>query len=290
MKLSLRRLLTLFAAILFALATAPPSTAATTLVSFQFTTYVDATAVGGSPTTPLRITYQFDPALAPGSGGFGAGDNFASYGPLESMILEVGTECVAVRGDGTDITVFDDAGTTIVEDSYVVSAGEASLAGRTLFGGPLESFRILLADNERTMFSDTSLPTSNAFAEVADYQQTSVALRNPVNNRRIFLDAGDAPFQLSSIDLSGNIAELIGDVKALPTSSIVIEKLVAPLEKARTLTEGTLTQKSVKQAREALDEFRKLVRTNRNSLGQPAADQLTSSSQAISDQIPACGV
>lgn len=289
MKPSLRRFLTLFAAILFALATAPPGTAATTLVSFQFTTYVDATAVGGSPTTPLRITYQFDPALAPGSGGFGAGDNFASYGPLESMILEVGTECVAVRGDGTDITVFDDAGTTFVEDSYVVSAGGASLAGRTLFGGPLESFRILLADNERTMFSDTSLPTSNAFAEVADYQQTSVELTDP-KKRSIYLDAGDAPFQLSSIDLSGNIAELIGDVKALPTSSIVIEKLVAPLEKARTLTEGTLTQKSVKQAREALDEFRKLVRTNRNSLGQPAADQLTSSSQAISDQIPACGV
>lgn len=272
----------------FAVIGAPPSAAATTPISFQFTTYVDATAVGGSASTPMRVIYQFNADLAPGSGGSGSGDAFASYGPLEKIIFEVGNECVAMAGAGTEIDVFNDAGTTVVEDSYVVSADGTAVAGKTMFGQNLEFARIHLADEQRTMFSDTSLPTSPKFAEAADYQQSDVMLRHPTTNRRTILRAGDAPFQLGRFDPQGIIGEIIDEVHALPVGSELKAKLTAPLERAKTLLEGTFTQKNIKQARGAMEDFIKLVRTNRNKLGQETAASLSNSALFVINELPAC--
>lgn len=272
----------------FAVIGAPPSAAATTPISFQFTTYVDATAVGGSASTPMRVIYQFNPDLAPGSGGSGSGDTFASYGPLEKIIFEVGNECVAMAGAGTGIDVFNDAGTTIVEDSYNVQARNAAVAGKTMFGLNFEHARFLLVDEQMTMFSDTSLPTSPKFAQAADYQQTSVTLRNSTTNRRTTLGAGDAPFQLGLFDPQGIIGEIIDEVHALPVGSDLKAKLTAPLERAKTLLEGTLTQKNIKQARGALEDFIKVVRTNRNKLGQETAASLSNSALFVINELPAC--
>ncbi|WP_309820561.1 hypothetical protein [Pseudarthrobacter sulfonivorans] len=273
----------------FAVIGAPPGAAATTPISFQFTTVVDATAVGGSSSTPMRVIYQFNPDLAPGSGLSGSGENFASYGPLEKIIFEVGSQCVALAGAGTDITVFDNAGTTFVEDSYNVRASDAAVAGKTVFGLNLELARFLLVDNQATMFSDTSLPTSPEFADAADFQQSALQLRNPTTNRRTTVSAAqDAPFQLGRFDPHGSIGEIIDEVNALPVSSDLKAKLVAPLEKARTLLEGTLLQKNIKQARGSLEDFIKIVHTNRNRLGQEAAASLRNSALFVIDELPAC--
>jgi hypothetical protein len=280
-------MLAMTAALSMSLGVTPPSTAASNLVSFEFTTHVDATSVGGSDMTPLRIIYQFDPALAPGTGGTETSETNASYGPAAAIILELGTECAGTRGGGTELGVFNDAGP--IEDSYDVRAEGSAVAGKTLFGETLYFFRILLVDSDATMFSDTTLPLTTTFAQEADFQQTEIVLSIGRDDQIRIAASEETPFQLQSFDLSGSISGLIDDVKALPVSSSVIQKLIAPLERARTLLQGALTQKAVTQASEALDEFRKVVQNNRTRLGQETVNQLTSSSMEISSRIPDCG-
>jgi hypothetical protein len=284
-------LLTVGAALSFALAGAQPATAASSTLSFELTTVVDATAVGGAEVTPLRVIYQFHPELAPGSGYFGAEETFATYGPLEKVIVQVGKECVALpglSGNDTFIGVFDNAGTTFIEDSYAVFAWQAAVAGQTLLRQNLEEFRAVLIDEQATMFSDTSLPTSEEFAASADILQIALILRHPRTNEQAILSSGLAPFQLFRYDLTRLVNDAITDIRALPVSSDLIAALVTPLERARTLVEGNLTQKNINQARGALEEFSKVAQTNRNELGKEAAENLKVQAEVIALAFPAC--
>jgi hypothetical protein len=92
------------------------------------------------------------------------------------MIVMVGDQCVALSGAGTEITVFNNAGTTFAEDSYDVRAFAPATDNKTLFGLNIRLAKFLLVDNEATMFTDTTLPTTEAFVGAADSQQTTIDL------------------------------------------------------------------------------------------------------------------
>lgn len=96
--------------------------------------------------------------------------------------------------------------------------------------------------------------------------------RSRCSERKVRLSGSDRPFLFSEADLPGKVQSLIDEVGALPVSSNLVEKLVALLMRAATLLDGSLTEKAVRQGREALDEFRELIRTNRNQLGAQTAD------------------
>lgn len=266
-------------------AAAPPP-----VTSFQFTTTVDATSVGGDAAAPLRILYQFNPDLAPGSGPFGSSGNgtFESYGPLEKVIVEVGDQCVSFSGGGTGISVFNDAGTTFVEDSYDVRAFGSATVGKQLFGLDFTFTRFLLGDSDRTMFTSTALPTSPAFAAEADFQQTQIDLVDPVTGEESSLHAGDAPFALSTFDPPADILDILDDVRALQVRGSLIKQLAAPLEDARTLLAGTLTQKNLDKGVQKLQQFITLVSANRKALGDATADSLKSSAIQTIESLPAC--
>lgn len=138
-------------------------------VIFQFNTTVDATELGGGSATPLLVTYTFDSTLPDGSGPTGPVDSTCgSYGPL-FMQIQLGNEIVTASGGG--ISVFDNAGTSIVEDSYDVRPDDYMFSGQ-LLGRDINFFRLLIVDSDRTMFSSTTLPLMPGFATAGDYQQT----------------------------------------------------------------------------------------------------------------------
>lgn len=263
-------------------AAAPPVT------SFQFTTTVDATTVGGDAAAPLRILYQYNPDLAAGSGPIGAGETFASYGPLEKVIVEVGDQCVSFSGDGTGITVFNNAGTTFVEDSYDVRADVPATVGKQLFGLDFTFTRFLLVDSAATMFTSTALPTSPAFADEADFQQTVIELADPVTGEGSSLHAGDAPYALTTFDPPAQIGAILDDVRALQVRGSLIQQLAAPLEDARAQLAGTLTQKNLNKGVQQLQRFINLVNANRRTLGGATADSLVAFARETIDSLPAC--
>lgn len=267
-------------------AAVPPAPAAT-VTSFVFKTTVDASSVGGSSTTPLRITVQFSPDLAPGSGPFGSsGDGtFESYGPLNHYIIEVAGQCAGMSGAGTGATVFNNAGPN--EDSFDARADGQALAGKTLFGRTIRLTRFLLVDSSGTMFDSTALPTSAAFADASDFQQTLVELVN-ADGSRTRLQATDAPYQLFDFDPQADIAAIIDDVNAAPVTTALKSKLNEPLQRAGALVGGLLIQKNLVKARGELEDFIKLVRTNRNKIGNPAAADLMANAGAIIAELPAC--
>jgi hypothetical protein len=140
-------------------------------VTFQFSTTVDATPLGGGPATPLIATYTFDSDLPNGSGPTGPVDSTCgSYGTL-FMQIQLGNEIVTASGGG--ISVFNDAGTTFVEDSYDVRPDDGIFSGQ-LLGHDITFFRFLIVDLDRTMFSSTALPLMPGFATSGDYQQTEI--------------------------------------------------------------------------------------------------------------------
>ena len=137
-------------------------------VIFQYATTIDTTDFGGGPGTPLVVTYEFDSALADGSGPVGPIDSTSgSYGPL-TMQIQLGGETVSAAGGG--ISVFDNAGSSIIEDSYDVRPDDDSFSGQ-LLGRDVGFFRFLIVDSDRNMFNSTALPLSPDFATAADYQQ-----------------------------------------------------------------------------------------------------------------------
>jgi hypothetical protein len=261
-------------------------------VTFQFRTLLDASPVGGSAVTPLRIIYQYDPGLSPGSGPFGSsGDGtYESYGPLNKMIVELGDQCVAVSGNGTSTTVFNNAGGT--EDSFDIRADGAAVDGKTLYKRSIRFMGFLLVDGGGTMLNSTALPTSPVFVEESDFQQTSVEVVDS-SGVRTSLEAS-APYFLTSYDPVGYIGAVIDQINdEIPTGGQVTTdlktKLIAPLQRAsKLLADGLLVKKNNANARGSLDDFIKLVHSNRNRLGASNADSLTSNAQAIIAVLPAC--
>lgn len=177
------------------------------VLTFQFRTTVDASERGGDTATPLKVTYQFDPSLLPGTGPFGSSEDgtYESYGPMKDFILELGTECVAVRGDGTGITVFNNGGGT--EGAYDVRADVPATTGTTVMGLNFRFMRFLLADSYGTMFDSVALPVQQ-FANASDFQQTTIELRAS-GGQRFRLNAGDAPYVLDGTGFPSYIGALL---------------------------------------------------------------------------------
>ncbi|MFJ4264597.1 hypothetical protein ACIPYU_19325 [Paenarthrobacter nicotinovorans] len=262
-------------------------TSSDAVVTYQFRTTVDASQLGGATVTPMKVTYQFDPSLPPGSGPFGSSEDgtYESYGPVKEFILELGQECVAVRGDGTGITVFNNASGT--EDSYDVRADVPATTGTTLMGLNLRFLRFLLADTDGTMFDSVALPVQQ-FADASDFQQTTIELRASTG-QRFRLNAGDSPYALDQPSFPGYFSALIDEVNgATQLTPTLKAKLLEPLQRAKTLLDGTLVQKDVTKARGALEEFIKLVQTNRNKIGQTSVGFWTSSAEEIGGRVPRC--
>ncbi|MFJ4284096.1 hypothetical protein ACIPY0_00455 [Paenarthrobacter nicotinovorans] len=258
------------------------------VVTFQFKTKVDASQLGGDTATPLRVTYQFAPPLLPGTGPFGSsGDGtYESYGPFKEFILELGQECVAVRGDGTGITVFNNSGGG-TEDAYDVRGDVPATTGTTLMGLNFRFMRFLLLDSDGTMFDSVSLPVQQ-FSTAAAFQQTTIELRN-LGGQRFRLNAGDAPYVLDQADLPSYISALSDEVNgATQLTPALKAKLLEPLQRANTLLDGVLDQKDVTKARGALEDFIKLVQTNRNKIGQTSVGFWTPSAEEIAARIPRC--
>lgn len=185
-----------------------PDAIAQSLLTFQFATTMDTTPYGGTPDTPLRVIYTFDPALPDGSGPGGWG----TYGPLTIMQIQLGNQIV--WGSGGGISVFNNSVTG--SDSCEVLAD--TVVGQ-LFGRELSHFRFVLVDQEQAMFNDTSLPLSPGFAALADFQQTEFWFANggylstvefeltPVEQRRQFtLTAVPEPSSVILLLASGCVA------------------------------------------------------------------------------------
>jgi len=219
------------------LATAPAH--AQSPLTFVFTSTVDMAQVGGQPDAPVVVTYTFDPALAPGSGPFGSGPYFASYGPSE-LTIEIGGERQTFSGPGTGITVFNDAGTTIVDDSYDVRVEFPFGQSHPFLGQNLLSFRFLLVDSDRAMFSSTALPTTPALAGSVDTAYVDIMLQNEFGMTTL-LSTGGRPFTLTAPTppapkcASGvtTLDELRTGVAGLTTSGTTKLALVASLRVAR---------------------------------------------------------
>jgi len=266
-----------------------PAQAADTL-SFQFTTVFDATAVGGSQVTPLHITYQFDPALAPGTGPIGdPGDGTsASYGPLQKMIVEAGDQCIAVSGNGTGITVFNSAGTSFPEDAYEVRADRPAVTGKTLYGLNLTGIRFLLIDNDATMFSSTDLPTATVFAGDADLQQTQIRLTTPDGSRENLFAPEDAPFQLTTYDPAGALAAIQSDLTGLQLNAGVRTSLENRLTKASGYISGTSSKSNTKAEQELRAFILQVEALRGKEIPAIDADNLINGATSLIDQLPAC--
>lgn len=253
---------------------APAPAADPPLIAFKLTTTIDTTSVGGGPDTPARIIYRFSPTLAPGSGG-NLSETVADYGPLERVIIEVGDQCAATSGPGTAIAVFNDAGTTVIEDSYaVIAAKDAGDTSAMLFGLNLRAVVLVLVDNEGTMFSDTSLPTTVAFADQAEKEQLSMLLFNPTTHRFVSLFSGDAPFQLSRYSVQVPVEALRDRLSELTLSTGVRAALNQPLDKASGYL-NAFTQDSLQKAAKEFELFIKQVEAHRNKgIDTATADNL----------------
>ena len=260
--------------------------AAPEVITFQFRTAVDATSVGGDADAQLRVIYQFNPDLAPTQ----SEATFASYGPLEKLIVEIGGQCASFSGGGTEISVFDNAGTSTVEDSYDVRANLPATEGKQLFGHDFIFTRFLLGDSDATMFTSTALPTSPGFADEAEFQQTVIVLADPANpDSEKSLQAVDtSPFFLGTFDPPRKIGSILDQVRTLQVRDSLIKQLAAPLEDARALLTGTFTQRNLDKGEQKLQQFINLVNANRRTLGDATANSLVSAARGTIESLPAC--
>lgn len=232
---------------------APAQAADPAILEWQYTTTIDATRLGGAADAPVRITYRFDSALAAQQ----ASETFASYGPLIRVIVEIGDQCVALSGPGTEILVLNDAGNEPVQDAYDVRADIPATTGTSMFGLPFQFFRFLVYDPEATMFTDTSLPLTTGFAGAADLQQITFDFLQ--NRRRVSLSSTDTPpGTLSVFDPAAIIGPLKDQVNATNLNTGVKEALVAPLDKAVAYLTDAKTSNDAMAIKE-LEKFRTLL-------------------------------
>jgi hypothetical protein len=268
----------LLALAILSLGLSAPAHADGASLTFVYESSIDTTPVGGGPGTPLRIFYTFDTSLAPGSGSFGTSETLASYGPLDRMIVMVGDQCVALSGAGTEITVFNNAGTTSVEDSYDVRAFGPATAGKTLFGLNLRFARFLLVDSEATMFTDTSLPTTPTFGGAAEFQQATVDL----------VDQTGFPVRLRVDDFSPfflSVYDPVAQIETFKSVALGLDKglstaLLVPLEKAI----GYLSDASTSNDRKAIQELQTFIaKANAAGLTKVALKM-----RSLIDSLPVC--
>jgi hypothetical protein len=150
-------------------------------VTFLYQSTTDATGVGGPATIPVSLAFTFDSALPNGSGSFDISPQHGSYGPWDG-VLRIGDDTLTLTG-GT-IFLWNDISVTYADGSVETSDGydfrwdrsdADSLYGGgssgTLFGQPLDFFRILIVDTDHNMFSNNSLPIDPSFSLRGDFIQ-----------------------------------------------------------------------------------------------------------------------
>ena len=174
-------------------------------VTFQFTTTIDASSVGGPVNAPLVATYTFDSQLANGTGPFG----IDSYGPLR-MWLQVGDQSVTASGNpGSGILVGNNWGNGTTDgDGYDVRFENFGDVSGQLFGLDVLFFRFLLVDSDGTMLTSSDLPLSPAFASGTEFIQIDMFLFDPTTGEGIYLSyefpdtppEDKTPFSLTMVD------------------------------------------------------------------------------------------
>jgi hypothetical protein len=247
-------------------------------VTFQLSSTIDASAIGGAADETLRVTYTVDsnaPVLDSGA-------NFAQY-EVAQYRLELGDSCVLLTGGGVSTSVFNDAGTTFVEDSYDISAFEPATTGQTFAGYNLQGSQFVLVDPDRIMFSGTSLPLNTDFSAQADLEQSVLELRNPTTNKRVTLFAENSEFSLTVFNPVASLRALVHQVGCGHGS------LANPLEKAIDLLSDKKTSNDAK-AFSNIEKFITDVAKERSKgrLTKSQANQYTAAAQAVLDSIPAC--
>lgn len=232
---------------------APAHAVDPSILEFQYTTRIDATPLGGAANTRVNITYRFDRALAPGQ----QSDTLAAYGPLDRVIVQIGDQCVALSGPGTEINVLNNAGNEPVQDSYDVRADIPATTGTSMFGLDFQFFRFLLYDTEAAMFTDTSLPLTPGFADAAVFEQIQFDF---LRNRRVvsLASTDSAPGALRVFDPVTDIGFIKDQVNVTNVSTGVKTALLAPLDKAIDYLSDDKTSNDAMAAKE-IQKFRALV-------------------------------
>lgn len=165
--------------------------AAASPVTVAFNGTVDATALGGSAASLVRLTYTFDTTLANGSG---ASPTIGSYGPISATLDFLGLSIALALDSG--ITIFNDAGPSPALDEYDVRGRAASV----VIGGTTYSdfiFAFTLDDLDHTMFSSTALPGDLSFVPAADRFRTFFDSRSPVGGSHVSGNSNGAASEIS---------------------------------------------------------------------------------------------
>jgi len=257
---------------------------------FDYFTYVDARQVGGEESTPVRVLFRYDLDLTPGSGPSGSSQGGASnsYAPLSRFILEVGNECVSISGAGTSVTVSNNTGTAVVEDSFTFRAEAPATNGENLLGLPLHSALFNLMDKQRTMFDGTSLPTGPEPLQGKN-QQANIELVRPDGSRVTLPSPLDQVISVARFDPAGAIGG-IEEVVALHVQDRNLNTtLLATLATARGyVTDASLANDA--KAEQTLATFIDQVEAAQRAktITQEGADALLSSASVVGDYLPSC--
>jgi hypothetical protein len=158
----------------------------------------------------------------------------SSYGPID-LRIELGGEAARGSGDGSGITVFDNAGAAITEDSYDVRGDVRSFGTQRLLGREIQLARVLLVDADRTMFDSTVLPLDPAFATQADAALVEIVLNGDPTSPPVMLSASGRPFTLARerprcASTATTVADLKTEVNALTATQGVKLPLVTMLD------------------------------------------------------------
>ncbi|WP_156810619.1 FIMAH domain-containing protein [Arthrobacter sp. FB24] len=229
----------------------------------------------------MRVTYTFDSDLPPTNGD---GVIYSAYEPIH-MIVELGDDCAAMSGSGASIDVLNGTGEP-PSDSYAVSTVDPATAGKTLAGLQIQAVQFVLVDDDTTMFSDVSLPTSADFAASADFSQTLIQLTG--DRRGILLFAERVPFQFSAYDPAGTLAALQESVASMQLNAGVKTSLQNRLTKVAGYIDGTSSKSNAKAEQELRGFIAQVQGLSGKGLTPAQAAHLIQQATSLIDQLPAC--
>jgi hypothetical protein len=164
-------------------------------ITFQFSTDIDATFIGGPASDPLVITYSFDPTTMTASS---TGPGSLAYSPLLSMTVELGGQTVTLPvGPPTSVAdsfieVLNNAGSPAI-DEYAVT--DRLVTPVRAFGQQLTEVQVNIADPTATAFSSTALPTDPSFATKFSQNFTNLQFVSGLPGRA----ASTTPFTLAAV-------------------------------------------------------------------------------------------
>ena len=257
---------------------------------FDYFTYVDTRQVGGEESTPVRVIFRYDLDLPPGSGPFGSSEDgtVGSYAPLSRFILEVGNECLSMSGEGTSVTVSNNAGTTAVEDSFNFRTQAPATNGEQLLGLPVQSAVFNISDPQKTMFDGTSLPTGPEPFQGKN-QRAVIELTRPDGSRVTLPSTLNQVLSMARFDPAGAI-EGIKEAVALHVQDPNLNTtLLATLDTARGYVADSSLSDDAK-AEQTLTTFANQVNAAQRAqkITQEGADALLSTASVVGDYLPSC--